>query len=91
MKTKIILVFTIVTAIAIGLVTSLADSKKINTKNINTDTNSIYLDSAKDEFKDLLVFDSTGVSYKHCTQCQAGVYLPDANNIIRCTFCNKKQ
>lgn len=30
-------------------------------------------------------------SYKHCVKCNTGVYLPNNENIVRCTFCGASE
>ena len=101
MKTKIILTLTLLTAVTIGLVNSLADNKKIDTKNIQVDIKTLYLDDPNQKIclpallaeaqktTSSILEEGSQQVYKHDPACQAGVFLPDKDNVTRCTFCGR--
>ena len=101
MKTKIILTLTLLTAVTVGLVTSLADNnKKINPKNIQIDMKGVYLENPNDKIclpallaetnrKTSYEIDNSAQIYKHDPKCETGVFLVDKDGISRCTFCNR--
>ena len=101
MKTKIILTLTLVAAVTIGLVTSLADNKKINPNNFKVNIETIYLEDPNDpkclaailaearKATSSILQEGNAPIYKHDPECQTGVFLEDKDGAVRCSFCNR--
>ena len=97
---KTLLVLALFTTATIGLVISSTNIKKINTDNIKIDIKSLYMEDPNDPktilaetkratFSVLQEGDTT--IYKHDPVCQAGVFLPDKNGVVKCTFCGRSE
>ena len=100
---KILLVLALFTTTTVGLVLSSTGAKKINTDNIKIDIKSIYMEDpnhpkclaailaeARQSTSSILQEGDAPI-YKHDPECQAGVFLPDKNNVSRCTFCGRQE
>jgi hypothetical protein len=102
MKTKILLALALLSTTTI-LVFSSASAKKINTDNIKIDFKSIYMEDPNDikclaailaearQSTSSILEEGNAPIYKHDPECQAGVFLPDKNNVNRCTFCGRQE
>ena len=100
---KILLVLALFTTTTVGLVLSSASTKKINTDNIKIDFKSIYMEDPNDpkclaailsearRATSSILQEGDAPIYKHDPECQAGVFLPDKDNVNRCTFCGRQE
>jgi BioD-like phosphotransacetylase family protein len=102
MKTKILLALALLSTTTI-LVLSSASAKKINTDNIKIDFKGIYMEDPNDpkclaailaearQATSSILQEGDAPIYKHCPKCETGVFLPDKDDVNRCTFCGSQE